>query len=238
MARISRRALIMGLISTLIAACGGSSGAADNGEAAKQPDQILKDTVAALRGAEAVHMYGEVPTGSDTIGMDLHYNRSGNLMGTITIGTVNADLVITGGHTFLKGRSLFARFGGDQAASVIGDRWVVVPAGTGPGSEIVDGLATFTDFNKLADLFATPTGGAVTKGGASTVDGRPAVSLRASDSVLWVSTTGRAYPVALKPRAGSRGLHFASWDQAVDVTAPKDPLDFSAVAGGSPSPTP
>ncbi len=240
MVRFPRPAVTMGLSAVLLAACGGGSGAgaADNGEASKPPDQILKDTVAALRGAEAVHMYGEVPTGADTLGMDLHYNRSGNLQGTITMGTVHADLVITGGHTFLRGRSLFAKFGGDQAASVIGDHWVVVPAGTGPGSEIVDGLSSFTDFSKLADLFSTPTGGAVTKGGTSTVDGKPAVSLRDSDSVLWVSTTGKAYPVALKPSSGTQGLHFASWDQPVDVTAPKDPLDFSAVAGGSPSPSP
>ncbi len=236
-ARPARHALTTAVAALLLAGCGGGgSGSSDNGEASKQPGQILKDTVAALRGAEAVHMYGEVPTGSETIGMDLHYNRSGNLQGTIRIGSVDAAVVITGGHTYLRGRSLFARFGNEQAASVIGDHWVVVPAGTGPGAEIVDGLSSFTDFNKLADLFAAPTGGAVTRGGTTTVDGRPAIALRSSDSVLWVATTGRAYPVALRPTSGGQGLHFASWDQPVEVSAPKDPLDFSAVVGGPSSP--
>jgi hypothetical protein len=245
-ARLPRRALTTGLAALLLPACGGGggSGPSDNGEASKPADQILKDSVAALRGAESVHMYGEIPTGTETLAMDLHYNRSGNLKGTITIGTVPAEVIITGGHTFLKGRALFARYGGDQAATVIGDHWVAVPAGSGPGSDIVQGLATFTDFNKLADLLASPTGGAVTKGAASTVDGRSVIALRDSDSVLYIATTGKAYPIELKPDAASKALHLGSWDEPVDVTAPRDSLDFSSLAAGSPeagpsaSPTP
>jgi hypothetical protein len=233
----------VGLAALLLPACGsggggGGSGPSDNGEASKPADQILKDTVAALRGAESVHMYGEIPTGTETLAMDLHYNRSGNLKGTVSIGTVPADVIITGGHTYLKGRALFAKFGGDQAASVIGDHWVVVPAGSGPGSEIVQGLATFTDFNKLADVFSTPSGGAVTKGATSTVDGRTVVALRDSDSILYVATTGKPYPIEVKPDTGKQALHLGSWDQAVDVSAPRDALDFSSVSGGSPEASP
>jgi hypothetical protein len=232
----------MGLATVLLSACGGSGGGgpADNGEASRPADQILRDSVAALRGAESVHMYGEVPSGAgaETLAMDLHYNRSGNLQGTITLGTVPAGVVITGGRTYLKGRALFAKFGGDQAAAVIGDHWVVVPGGSGPGSDIIQGLATFTDFNKLADLFASPAGGAVTKGATSTVDGSAVVALRDTDGTLYVATTGKPYPIELKPDAARQALHFGSWDQPLDVTAPRDALDLSSVTGGSPEASP
>lgn len=239
MPRPLHAALTLVIVAPLLAGCGGGGGPADNGEAARPAAQILKDSVAALRSAESVHMYGSVPSGGDTFGIDLHYNRSGNLMGTISIGGITANVVITGGHTFLKGRALFAKYAGDQVAGVIGEHWVAVPAGSGPGGDIVEGLTTFTDFGKLADALSSPSGGTVTKGAASTVDGQPVIALRDADSVLYVATTGRPYPVEIKPDTGSQALHFASWDVAVDVSAPRDVLDFSALGGATPtSPAP
>jgi hypothetical protein len=225
------------LLTAVLAACGGG-GPADNGEAAKQASQILKDTVATLRGAEAVHLYGSVPSNGDTFGIDLHYNRSGNLKGTISLGSVTANVVVTGGHTYLRGRALFARYAGEQAAAVIGDRWVAVPAGGGPGGDIVESLTTFTDFGKLADALSQPSGGAVTKGPATTVDGQPVVALRDADSTLYVATTGKAYPVEIKPDTGSQALHFASWDVPVDVSAPRDVLDISSLGAAAPGASP
>src|SRR5438105_5056761 len=234
-----RRAAAPALVAVLLAGCGGGGGPADNGEGSRQATQILKDTVAALRGAEAVHMYGSIPTSGATFGIDLRYNRSGNLMGTITIGGVTASVVVTGGHSYLKGRALFAKYAGDQVAAVIGDRWVAVPAGAGPGGDIVESLSTFTDFGKLADALSMPSGGAVTKGASTTVDGRAVVSLRDADSILYVATTGKPYPVEIKPDVGSQALHFDGWDVAVDVSAPRDVLDFSSLGGATgSSPTP
>jgi hypothetical protein len=225
--RPARRALAPLLLTAALAGCGGGT-PPGNGEGAKQASQILKDTVAALRGAEAVHMYGSIPSSGESFAIDLHYNRSGNLMGTITIGTVTAGVVVTGGHTYLRGRALFAKYAGDQVASVIGDRWVAVPSGSGPGGDIVDSLTTFTDFGKLADALSMPSGGAVTKGPTTTVD-----------STLYVATTGKPYPVEVKPDTGNQALHFASWDVPVDVSAPRDVLDFSSLGGAvGPGPTP
>ena len=236
------RVLTPAFVLLLLSACG-SSGPADNGEASKQASQILKDTVAALRGAESVHLYGTIPSGGENFGIDVRYNRSGNLTGTFTLGGVTADVVVTGGHSYLKGRALFAKYAGAQAAALIGDRWVAVPAGAGPGADIVASISTFTDFAKLADALSMPSGGAVTKGASTTVDGQAVVALRDADSTLYVATTGKPYPVEVKPQTGSQALHFASWDAAVDVSAPRDALDFSALGGAlgsspSPSPTP
>jgi hypothetical protein len=220
-----------------LAACGagGDSGSSDNGEASRPAEQILKDSVAALRTAETVHMVGELPAAEENVGLDLHLDRSGKVQGTMTLGTVTAGLVVTGGRTYLKGRGFFAKYGSDQAASAFGDHWVAMPAGPGPGTDIVQVLSDFTDFNKLADVLASPTGGAVTKGATNTVDGRSVVALRASDSTLYVATTGRPYPVELKPDAGSKPLHFMSWDASVNVEAPRDPLDFTAALSATPS---
>lgn len=241
MVRRRRRALAMGVAALLLPACGSSGGggdSSDNGEAARPAGQILKDSVAALRGARSVHLVGEIPAADGSIGLDLHCTRSGSLQGTMTLGAVAAAVIVTGGRTYLRGRALFARYVGDHAATAAGDHWVAMPAGSGPGADIVQGLSEFTDFNQLADLFASPTGGAVTKGAVSTVDGRSVVALRASDSTLYVATTGRPYPVQLRPDAGSKPLHFDSWDATVDVQAPGDALDLSALGGGPSSPQP
>jgi hypothetical protein len=237
------RTVLAALSVLLVSACGSSDsgGPLDNGEAAKPADQILKDSVAALRGAQSVHLVGELSTGSDVLGLDLRFTRAGNTQGTVTLGSVHADIVISGGRTYLRGRELFARFGNAQTAQAIGDHWVVLSAQSSPEGDIVQALSDFIDFNKLADVFASPTGGAVTKGGISTVDGRSVVALRDSDGILYVATTGRPYPVEVKPDAGSKPLHFMSWDAGVDVKAPSDALDLTSVTGGgSPeaSPTP
>ncbi|HEX6492102.1 MAG TPA: hypothetical protein VF112_01250 [Candidatus Dormibacteraeota bacterium] len=231
----------LALLSALVAGCGGGGGPADNGEAGKPAAQVLKDTVAALRGAESTHLYGSIPGGGETFAIDVRYNRSGNLTGTFTLGGVTADVVVTGGHSYLKGRALFAKYAGAQAAAVIGDKWVAVPAGAGPGADIVESISTFTDFGKLADALSMPSGGKVTKGATTTVDGQAVVSLRDADSTLYVATTGKPYPVEVKPDTGGQALHFASWDAAVDVSAPHDVLDLSALGGAlgsGPTPTP
>jgi hypothetical protein len=225
-----RRTAAAASVTALLAGCGGG-GPTDNGEASKQASQILKDTVAALRGAQAVHMYGTVPSSGESFGIDVRYNRSGNLTGTFTLGGVSADVVVTGGRSYLKGKALFSKFAGAQVAAVIGDHWVALPAGAGPGSDIVESISTFTDFGKLADALSMPSGGAVTKGASTTVDGQAVVALRDADSTLYVATTGKPYPVEIKPDTGSQTLHFASWDVAVDVSAPHDALDLSALRG-------
>ncbi len=244
MARSARRALLLlGPALLLLAGCGGGGGdaAPDNGESARPATRILQDTVAALRTATAVHMYGTIPTGSDSIGLDLHCARSGDLSGTITVGGVTGKLVVTGGAIYLNGRALFQSLFGAPASARIGDRWVAMPGASGPGSDIVQGLGTFTDFNHLADVLAMPTGGTVTRGAVASVDGRSAISLRNSDSVLYVATTGSPLPVELKPDAGGDALHFADWDQAVHVSAPSGAVDISSLAGELPgvaSPSP
>lgn len=241
MARSARRALVLiGPALLLLAGCGGGGGdaAPDNGETARPAARILQDTVAALRTASAVHMYGKIPTGGDSIGLDLHCARSGDLDGTITVGGVTGRIVVTGGSIYLQGRSLFNALLGGPASARIGDRWVVMPGASGPGSDIVQGLGTFTDFSHLADLLAQPTGGTVTRGAVSTVDGRSAVALRDSDSVLYVATTGSPLPVELKPDAAGDALHFADWGQAVHVSAPSGALDLSAISGQQPGAAP
>jgi len=227
----------------LLAACGtGDSGPApDNGESAKPAGQILKDSVAAMRTAQSVHIVGEIATGKDVLGMDLHFDHTGNTEGSVTLSGTRADIVVTGGRTYLRGRQLFAAYGDAQIAQTIGDRWVVLPGASGPGSDIVQELSEFTDFNRLADILATPTGGAVTKGAVSTVGGRSVVALRSADGTLYVATTGKPYPVEVSPDAGAKPLHFLSWDAALSVRPPADALDLSALTGpapAGPSPTP
>lgn len=222
-------------IAVIVVACGSSSTTtpADNGEANKSSTQIIQDTANAYRAATAVHLVGAVVSSGQRIGLDFHITRIGNVSGTVTFGGVTASVVIVDGKTYLKGRELFAQFAGTPAASVIGEQWVVVPASeAGP---LTGGFSFFTDFGKLADQLTQPSG-TVAKGALTTINGQPAITLTDSQSMLFVATTGKPYPLELKPNNDpSQRLDFTEYDQSFPITAPTGALDFSSISGGGSS---
>jgi hypothetical protein len=219
----------------VVAACGssGTSSAADNGESAKSATQIVQDTAAAYRSATSVHLAGSVKNSGQTISLDIKIVRDGNLSGTITFQGVTANVVIVGGKTYIKGKELFAQFAGGAAAAAIGDNWVAVPATA--ATQITGGFSSFTNFSKLADQLTTPTG-AVTKGATTTVVGQSVITVSDTKSTLYVATTGKPYPVQLKPdNDPTQHLDFTDYDQTFVITAPSGALDYSGFGSDSTS---
>jgi hypothetical protein len=224
----------------LVASCGsgGPTSSADNGESSKAASQILQDVASAYRSAKSVHLAGSVNSSGQTYTVDMKIVAGGTVSGNIAFQGVTADVVIVGGKTYIKGKSLFAQFAGPAAAATIGDNWVAVPASA--AAEITGGFATLTDFNQLADQLKTPSG-TVTKGASTTILGQPVITLRDDKATLYVAASGKPYPVQFKPiNDATQHLDFTEYDQNFNIAAPSGAIDYSGVGAGTgaSSPTP
>jgi hypothetical protein len=66
------------------------------------------------------------------------------------------------------------------------------------------------------------------------IDGHPAIPVKTRDSIVYVATTGKPYPLRVTPsvsRLGTGGVDFLDYDAPVAITAPAGALDFSKMQG-------
>ena len=243
-------ALAAALIASLVvAACGGS------GEADKSPAQILQDVAAAVKGVTSFHLSGNVTSSGMQYSLDLHVAGPQNLEGSVTIGGVKANLALVDDTAYVQGGQFIAQFAGQQAASLVGDSWVKLPADS--ASNLSMSFSTFTDTSKLGACLMSLPSTSLSKS-TSTVNGQAAVVLTSGGDSLSVATNGPAYPLQLSGSgnnstlsnsqcsssssgssssgSGSGSINFDGWGSTVSVTPPPNPVDLSNV--GAPSPTP
>jgi hypothetical protein len=251
--RLGGAVLAIGL---LLTACGSGG----NGEADKTASQILADAVSALKSAKSFHLTG---AGSDATGAKTTFDitfvtgSGGGVKGRVTTGGVTAQVVVIGGKYYIQGRDFFAKFGGEQAATVVGDRWVIIPA-----SAAGQGFASFSDVNALATCLSLDHG-TLAKGGTATVAGQSAAVLvdkgdkpGTSPGKLFVATSGTAYPLEFQQTgeastgtppggaacgsatgssssggAGTGSFTFSDYNAAASVTPPPNPLDLTSLGG-------
>jgi hypothetical protein len=201
---------------------------AGNGIADKSADEILAAAQQALKSARSVHLKGAMSDKGEKIKLNLWMTRTaakGSITGPEGGKTYTIDVIKTGGRFYMHAPAMFRAMGGAAAASLIGNRWVLVPKGD----------KDFKDFESLVNIRAmakemlTPDG-AVTKGKQTVINGTPVIGLDASDGTLYVATTGRPYPVKLvplKPETPGEQLAFLDYNAPVTVHRPADPLDLS-----------
>jgi hypothetical protein len=246
-ARVPRRrtsltgAAVALLLAATFAACGGSDSssdssssssaststqttAADNGVADKSADEILADATAAAKAASAVHIAG----GVGGVELDLTLVRGEGARGTIAQGANEFEIVSVGDAVYLKGSPDFYRqIGGEAAVTLLGDRWLRVPAG---GADF-GSFAQLTDMGKLLDQALAPEGSTVSKGEVEDAGGQPAVPLTSDRGTLFVAATGEPYPLQIVQTRGSGRITFDGWDEDVELTAPSDAVDVSELQG-------
>jgi len=226
-------AIVLALLLPAAVGCGSSSGgssspapAADNGESAKAPAQILSDVTDAVRGAQSVHMSGSVNSDSTDIGFDVKLS-SDAAKGTLTLSGNEIKLVRVGDAAYFSGSSEFYKMvgGGDAAVSLLQGRWIKVPSTDGR-------FASFEQFTDKGKLFSSmlQAKGTVTKSGTRTYNGQKVIVLRDSDGGgdLYIAASGKPYPVAIVSTGDKQGtITFTGWDEPVDVSAPSDAIDLS-----------
>jgi hypothetical protein len=219
-------------IALFAAACGSGSGSgsgsADNGESAKSANRILADARAAVGKAQDVHVFGASPqTSTNPVQLDLRV-RHGAGTGTISMGGNVIHLIRIGSSVYMKaGGRFWQTFGKNPAVvQLLQNRWIKFTASNpnfGP-------LARLLDEQQFMQQTLQPKG-RVVKAGTRTYRGQRVVVLRDTGDTnageLYIATTGAPYPVAIVDTAQHAVIHFDSWNQTFQLSAPAGALDFS-----------
>ncbi|HEY6378960.1 MAG TPA: hypothetical protein VI316_07250 [Candidatus Dormibacteraeota bacterium] len=205
MMRLERLAAAAGVIGVLtLSACGSSgSGSGASGEIDRSTDQIISDTAAAIKGAHSFHMHGNFTSGGDAVGLDLHIGGPQSVSGSITLKGTTAKLVLVNGDTYIQGKEFFAVFGNAQAAALVGDNWVKLPASA--ASSVQTSFALFADTSTFSHCFLSTGSGTSLNKSASTLNGVAVIELTGGGSTLDVAATGPTYPLRVSGSGGSSG---------------------------------
>ena len=217
--------ILLVLAVAALAGCGSSS--SGNGVASKSPTEIVAAAKAAADGASAVHVSGSTVTGGSPITLDLSLVTGKGGRGRLTENGLSFELIEIEGTVYINGSSAFyTHFAGPAAAQLLHGKWLKASSTSGSFAE----LSSLTDLRKLLD--AALTTGANSKtlvaAGTSTVGGQPAVGVKdtAQNGILYVATTGPAYPLEItKSGAGGGTITFSEWDRPVTLTAPANAVD-------------
>jgi hypothetical protein len=235
MTKIAFRAGLAALAtaSMLLSGCGGSDSTepkggtttaasqapADNGAAALAADEILAKAKEALTKAGSFRLAGSATTDGETMSLDFKVAGK-DFSGKLSMGKdADVEILSVGGKQYMKPSEGFWAMlaGAEQAktmAAATGGKWVLVPA-----KDQVSGLFAAADVNELLK-----PGGTLSKGEATKVGEQPVITLKDSsdaESLVFVATTGEAYPVRIGPSATGEGITFSEFGAKFDgIVAP------------------
>ncbi len=209
----------------------GSSGPPGNGIASKPALEILAAAKRATDAARSVHIAGTVASEGLTLNLNLDMLEGEGAKGKISEGAISFEVVRIGNTAYIKGSEAFdERFGGREAAKLLNGKWLKAPATSGQLAT----LGALTDLRQLLDpVFAQRTN--LRKGSITKIDGRDAIALSdvARSTTLYISTTGRPYPVAIEGANGSAAsgtVTFSEWGAQVKLKAPAPSVSIGNLA--------
>lgn len=193
--------------------------------AAKPAAVILAEARKALANARSVHVKGTIIVKHERMSLDLRIapeSATGRITGPVKGRMVPIGIRMVDGKVYIRSRQLVRLVGGAEAAAAIGNRWI-------SSSENAAELTSFLTPKKFARFLKLEKGQKVSKGKTTTVNGTPVIALTATDSVLYVATTGTPRPVRMAPSSRVRGqrLDLTEYDVPFTVTAPPHVLDVS-----------
>lgn len=204
--------------------------------------EIVDKALEATTGASSLRMTGDVPddeTGG-TIRFDMALNKQGECAGTLGLGDQGeAELIKTGDTVYMKYDEAFLRAQSegesqetvDATVALLAGKWTRMSA-EGPDAE---DIAEFCD---LDAVLGGPDDGAsdATRGETTTVDGTPAITLKAQDGkdrfTLYVATEGEPYLLRLDSTspADPGSIAFGDYEEPVPADEPTgDVLDLDAL---------
>jgi hypothetical protein len=219
------RVAIVTVVASLVVGLAGCGGGSSNGTAAKSPDAIVAAATGAIRGAKSVHVSGSVVNSGSPIKLDLNLAAGKGGTGQMSENGLSFRIIVVKRVVYINGSDSFWRhFGGTAAAQLFHGKWLRAPATGQLGS-----VAVLTDlqslFNKLLSHHGT-----LAKGGTSTINGQKVVAVKdtTSGGTLYVATTGKPYPIAVK-KSGPEGAHvtFDRYNETVTLSAPAHSIDIS-----------
>ena len=225
-------ALALALAAVLLAGCGGHEKAAKpNGEAAKPANRVFADARAAATQASSAHVSGNIDSGRTSITLDLDMARGKGAKGSMALNGLEADLVRIGDTAYVRGSDAFWKhYAGAGIAQLLHDKWVKAPVTGGRFSSIAPLTSLDLLFAKVSSGHGT-----LVNAGKTTYKGQQVVAIKdkSDNSKLYVSATGKPYPVAIVGgRSGLSGtVAFDNWNEHVSLSAPKGAIPISSLGG-------
>jgi hypothetical protein len=220
------------LLALAVAALGGCGGSSGNGVASKSPTEIVAAAKAAADGASAVHVSGSTVTGGSPITLDLSLVTGKGGRGRLAENGLSFEVIEIDNTIYISGSSAFyTHFAGPAAAQLLHGKWL--KASTSNAS--FAGLSSLTDLHKLLAAALTTDDKALVAAGTSTVGGQPVVGVKdtAQNGILYVATTGTAYPLEItKSGTGGGTITFSEWNRPVTLTAPTNAVDIEQLQKG------
>ncbi|WP_296601667.1 hypothetical protein [Nocardioides sp.] len=225
MARIAMAVTGLGA-AVVLTACGGSDG---GGFADESADEIVKTAKADMADLKAVKVSGSVTSDGQQIDIDLQASSGGDCTGTIGIAGGTTELLGVDGSTWMRPDEAFWRTtagsSADQVISLVGDKWVVIPAED-------DSFNTFCDVQELLDQMLKDDkedGSTYSKKGTEDVDGDETIAIDNKDpedgtSTGYVLVDEPHYLVKIEKTEGedTGEVTFSEFDEEFDVEAPAD----------------
>ena len=187
-----------------------------NGIASESASQILNSVEQAVSSASSVQINGNTEQSGTAVTFQVVTFSTGNFSGGLDQGGNSVKLVKVGSTDYINASAAYFQSVGASAsaAALLGGIWV-----SGPDSQL--GFGSSFTISSIETNIKTPKG-TITKGSASTIAGQPAFSVVSSKGgLLWVATTGKAYPIELD-NSGTNGgtIKFSKWNQGTPPVAP------------------
>jgi hypothetical protein len=188
----------------------------------------------AANQAGSVHAVTSIPVQGETA---TYVNDTGTDSGTqtVTLGPAEVSARAVDGVAYVNANAsaITGLFQGSAAAAQqFAGKWLSFPSSSPAYRSIVETL-TLPSFLQQV----TPAG-SVTKLGSSVVEGQSVIGLRGAlpggfTGTLYVATSGAPVPVeeAMQTPNGITTIVFSHWGEAVNVSAPPDPIPGSEVQG-------
>ena len=208
----------------LVSACG------SNGEAAKSPQQILRDTAAALTAVKSYQIQGKVPTGSGLGAFTFKVGGANLGEGQFALGKISFQLEEIRGTDYIKSSNLWAGVGGGALQNLLANRWVSVPANDPLAQQLTAGVAALTSAKQTAASFTNGDAKAK-RGSSSTVDGQGVVAVTNGGSTVFVATSGQPFPLKVTGTGGSY-LNLSNFNASFGITVPKQAVNLLDVIAG------
>lgn len=207
-----------------------------NGVEALAAADIVTKSTDALNKASSYRLKGSVTDNGAAVQIDMLVVGADRKMNVTAVGLTMEVLKISGA-TYVKSDDFWAQVASaaipdqaqrTQALTLIKGKYVKLTA------ELETQLA---DFVPDAETILKPSSGAYTKGEATTIDGKPAITLTDADgNKLYVATTGEPYALRLETKTGDK-IDVLEIGNKATITAPSasDVIDsalFIAAAAG------
>jgi hypothetical protein len=194
-------------------------------EAAKTPEQVVKEAETAAVGAHSVHIVASgIAAGSD-LSFDLALVAGKGGSGKMTSQGLSFSIIRIADKAYFKaGPAFWEKVGGSKAAAqLFAGKWIVASAVKGD-------LASFTSLTDLAALMrAILLGhGKLSDAGTATIRGVRTVALEDTGSgggTLYVAASGKPYPVELR-KASKGKISFKEWNRPVHLVAPANAISY------------